>query len=368
VRSIVRRQLGTAIAVCLVAVGCQEGSPAAPWEVGSERDVPGIADSGDIPETRDDGSSDADTGGDTEPAGDADTVDGFGAVNLPGESPASRLFLDGTTSCAVRRDNRFRCWGSFELGDPKDYHPNPPAGERFRAVIPEDTYNLFCALRVDDSIVCWNDSSLEMEIPKGRFQEIESGTRLYCGLRPGGTVECWGLGSEPGRDPEEGRFEQAIPPDGTYDSLAVGSRAACALRSSGDVECWGANRFGQTEPPEGPFDQLAVGTTHGCGLRPDDTVDCWGNDERGLTSPPEGRFTEISAGTFHSCGLRHDGEIECWGEAVSNLDDPPDGRFVEIDSGSMHACAIERDTQQVHCWGSNNFLQAMPPTQRPDGL
>jgi len=71
---------------------------------------------------------------------------------------------------------------------------------------------------------------------------------------------------------------------------------------------------------------------------------------------------------FHSCGLRLGGEIECWGEPIRDLDDPPDGRFMEIDTGSLHACAIERGTRTVRCWGSNNFLQAMPPTQRPDGL
>ena len=68
----------------------------------------------------------------------------------------------------------------------------PPAGlqDPFEQVAAGE--NLTCALRSDQSVVCWGVGfSATRPGPTGKFVAIDANTDFACGIRPDGTAICW---------------------------------------------------------------------------------------------------------------------------------------------------------------------------------
>lgn len=279
-----------------------------------------------------------------------------------GAAPGSAykaLSVGGSQACALRADDTVVCWGS-------KYNPmpTPPAG-RFGA-IASGTFN-DCALRLSDrSIACWGLYApyWTPQLPSGPIAAVGIGTFHMCVVvASDGHVACvGGRSGPPGEDVDDG---EADPPPGAFKAVTAGWSHTCAIRLDDTVACWGeASWTGKTDPPPGRFAQIDAGQEHTCGLRFDGTVACWGFDREGQTEAPPGTFTQVSAGTSHSCGLRTDESIVCWGDDTYGESAAPPGRFRSVGAGHIFACGLRVDGSIV-CWGANDGGQANPPGEPP---
>ena len=93
-----------------------------------------------------------------------------------------------------------------------------------------------------------------------------------CAIRADDTIVCWG----------SNKHEQSDPPEGTFKAIAAGYNYNCAIRTDVTVVCWGDDTSGQVYPPAGNL-ALSLVDSFGCGIRTDETIVCW--DPR---LPPDG--------------------------------------------------------------------------------
>ena len=140
------------------------------------------------------------------------------------------------------------------------------------------------------------------------------------------------------------------PPAGAINRLAsqvsVGDNHACAVLSSGMIECWGNNEFGQ----------LGDGTTTNSSV-PVAVI--------GVIDA-----LSVDAGQFHTCAVLSSGIAKCWGDntdgqlgtgtttgswvPISVVGLTPNAE--RISAGGHHTC-VELTTNEVYCWGANDFGQ-----------
>ena len=250
-------------------------------------------------------------------------------------------------SCAIRSDDTIVCWGSDSYG-----LTDAPTGG-FKAVSAGSEHS--CGIRIDDSIICWGDNRYgQSDAPTGSFKAVSAGGIQSCGIRTNNTNICWGLGDTLGSP---------------YKAVSVGPDYVCGVtnRSDDSIVCAGN---APASDPEGSFKAVSAGgshvsvvegESHFCGIRTDDTIACWGDNKYTQTDAPEGTFKAVSAGGVHSCGLRTGGSIFCWGNNGNGQADAPTGRFKAVSAGHDHTCAIRADDSIV-CWGFNGLGQADAPT------
>ncbi|MFC1610390.1 hypothetical protein ACFL6C_05485 [Myxococcota bacterium] len=217
-----------------------------------------------------------------------------------------------------------------------------------------------CAVREDDSIVCWGSGhdpwslghdpwsshydpwGLEGEqfvSPSGSFVSVKGGLG-FCALGVDSSVACWGR-EDSGNPARPITADAPYSPPGSYVAIAD----ACGINTSGEISCWldGASPGGSV--PSGQFIAMSGNANHGCGIRPNNTVECWGNPP----SPNAGlQFIAVSVNQFGACGITlGSGAISCWDGAAY----APSGEFSSISVGDMQACAIRSDDNTVRCWG-----------------
>lgn len=114
--------------------------------------------------------------------------------------------------------------------------------------------------------------------------------------------------------------------------------------------------------------ELSVGHNHVCVNTPMG-VKCFGNSEKITTVPPNNLVapTSLQAANRFSCAIVMDG-IRCWGEIPNikktthhiPLKTLPNPKHLSL--GYEHACAVS-ETDQVLCWGSNEFGESTPPVE-----
>jgi alpha-tubulin suppressor-like RCC1 family protein len=69
------------------------------------------------------------------------------------------------------------------------------------------------------------------------FKSVSAGNDFACAIRDDDTLVCWGDNT------------QGPPPTGTFTSVSTSGAFACGVRSTGIIACWGDNSYAQTMPP-----------------------------------------------------------------------------------------------------------------------
>ncbi len=268
-------------------------------------------------------------------------------------------------------------------------------------------------------------------LPEGEFVSISAGGDETCGIRPGGRVECWNTCSFLGRlglfvsedhdwivEDCERSFEHysSFSPSGEFASVAtyqylvhLGYRSevdtnqfnGCGILIGGGVACWGFPppdtecevvhrswwgeecsrgfpvRSHAVTPPVGGFTGVESSGRLSCGLRADGRVECWGYACEGVEAEwvgcggaptIDGRLESFSIGSKHVCGLRpgRSDNVVCWGSNQFGEAAPPWGEFKKLALGTRHTCGL-RPAGEVECWGRNEFGESSPPngTRKP---
>ncbi len=223
-------------------------------------------------------------------------------ANMP--APDER-FIDVATDdgnlCGVRLDGSLHCWPAV----PSPYWLPPPAG-RYRAVV--GSVLGFCALGIDDRVVCFGASSATLP---GEFRHIDLGratTEALCGVTLDGGLQCndatllSGFPAGPWSAVAVGGWrhvcgvttgdtmrcnERSLEISGAVRSIALdrgGGGGVCAVFTDGGVACRAPL---PPAPPTLRFKRLDLygepARSGVCGIREDDTLTCWGH-------PIEGNF------------------------------------------------------------------------------
>jgi alpha-tubulin suppressor-like RCC1 family protein len=199
--------------------------------------------------------------------------------------------------------------------------------------------------------------------------DVSVGTQFACGLFADQMVRCWGrnnygqlgvsvggpIGDQPG---ELAAALQPVALSGPAIAIVTGTRHACALLQGGVLQCWGGNDSGQ----------LGLG----------DLSNRFGPATVDVSGDPNVTVAEVSAGTFSTCARLSTGAVKCWGyngqgqlgvghtrtigdgpnEMGSNLaavNLPVAASALAVGDG--HACALLGSTNEVRCWGADNYGQ-----------
>ena len=236
---------------------------------------------------------------------------------------------------------------------------------------------------------------------------IAAGAAHTCALRGDQTVVCWGDGSAGqlgAGGPLPGAAVNPVPAPAALTSItaiAAGARHTCAALTDGSVWCWGANDAGQlgAAPSAGasmPVEvvdragaplqaaSLAAGATHSCAVGHDQKLVCWGSDVDGElgdgamapTSLPAAvaalgaHVTAVAGGVHFGCALGDDGTVSCFGANDLGQTGQPASATVAVPTavaldlatavaaGGTHACA-RRAGGQLLCWGDGAGVAAV---------
>ncbi|MDQ3032839.1 MAG: hypothetical protein M3Y87_10505, partial [Myxococcota bacterium] len=333
-------------------------------------------------------------------------------------------------ACAATDGAIVSCWGANDAGQiglgTIDEPPFVPVPTRVEDGDPASFIQALaggadttCVLRGNSSWTCWGSHWFGQlgdgmtgvtGVPTTTTTGLElvdlSGASTYCGIARDGAIWCWGYNARgqlgrgvethheatPGRVGDRNDW-RAIDADGLH---------TCAIRNDDTLWCWGYNDSGELglghsenrAVPERPgcaagqsatcFDDwasVANGEFHTCALRRDGSLWCWGgngNGQLGLgmigteESAPrrvgESRWTLVEAGPRNTCAIAEDGSLWCWGpgsagqigdgaretrSVPSRVLDPPSGeRWEGVAIGAQHTCGIRSD-RSVWCWGAN---------------
>ena len=260
----------------------------------------------------------------------------LGLVELPAAVRFTAIDAGREHTCALRADNSAVCWGNNSYGQ------TDAPGADYRSV--SAGWDHSCALTTDGAAVCWgNGANGQTEAPSGEFSSLAAGALHSCGIRQDQTVVCWGSN-------HAGQIEA---PGGRFDSVSVGARHSCGVRTDAVLVCWGSNDADQSEAPGGEFRSVGSGARHSCGVRVDARVVCWGPDDHpAVRHAPSGEFSQVSVGLHHSCGVKADGSVYCWGFSNDGQAASPDGEFSAVTAGEGHSCGLLLDSNVV-CWGDH---------------
>jgi len=296
-----------------------------------------------------------------------------------------------------------------------------PTGTRARAITAGAAHT--CVLLDDDTIVCWGenadgqlgagdtvvrgDNAGEMgdalvRVNLGtnrRARAVSSGADHTCALRDDDSIVCWGLGAN-GRlgtgnensvgdaADDMGSALVAVNVGTGRSALAVSAGAAhtCAIRDDERVVCWGVGSNGR----------LGIGSSADVGINASQLGDALAAVDLGL----ESKVLAVAAGSAHTCAIRVDYVLKCWGSggsgrlgigstatrgtlpehmgenlAAVNLGEGVSVRAISL--GASHTCAVLSDSR-LKCWGlassgrlgngstSNNLADS--PTELGEGL
>ena len=328
----------------------------------------------------------------------------------PGVTAAGQLDLGSLFSCAIIGGGQVKCWGygaDGELGIPGATEigaTNTPAavppvdlGSGFTAkAISSGDYHT-CALRNDNSVICWGyglngrlgygnqnnvgdtetpGSAGAVSLPGGQTATaVSAGGAHTCVILADGKVSCWGYGfnGELGfgsfgtttgdNATDTPNLEPTVDLGGHLaTAISSGSEHACALLDSGQISCWGYGGngrlgYGGTANVYSPGDSSAVPPTV-------DTVPLPGTDTA----------SAISAGGAQTCAIVTGGHVYCWGFGFSGqlgygsqsdvgssptntpaqqpapVNLGPGNTAVAVSTGESHTCVIIQ-SGQVECWG-----------------
>ena len=346
--------------------------------------------------------------------GDGTTADRSAPVVAQGVGDAVQLALGRSHTCARRKTGAVVCWGSNErgqLGAGLDTQASArPVMVRglTDAIALASGDDHACAVRADNSVVCWGQNADGQigNLARQSWNEptpirglvdtiaIVAGSRHSCALRKTGGAICWGANDKGqlGDGTRNGHERPSAVADlsGLLGLAAAGSRT-CGF-TSGGVYCFGELGLGEASPraqkiadgsQNDGIAELELGPEHGCLRHQSGLVRCWGQNRDGRVG--DGSFDartrpvnvnvqgvrDLALGDRHSCALRSDGKVSCWGDDAGGAlgqGEPADGAgrdrtgvrrvinvgdAIDLASGDGFSCAV-RKSGEVACWGRND--------------
>lgn len=257
------------------------------------------------------------------------------------------------STCARTAEGELWCWGGrrgYLVGDGRSNGSAAPVVVLRDVVDFEVSSGGACAVTADGRVHCWggNDHGVadwrapRVPVPRPRAVEgvadavsVRVLGATTCALRRDDTVVCWGSwnGLHDGPSPF---VVPGLPPVAKID---VFFGRACAAAKNGEMWCWGNNdraqfgSVGQTEsiaPPfrvqgiEGVVD-VAVAEWSQCGLLDDNSISCSGINNFGelgthraggsvrILLPPA---AEVHPTWKSYCARLMNGETACWGQEL----------------------------------------------------
>ena len=226
-----------------------------------------------------------------------------------------------------------------------------------------------CALKIDGSVVCWgsNDSltggggqighgdksetiklfpTQVKGLGPGSTVSLSSSYNGTCAIKTDNSVVCWGETPPIGHSGTYApvKISQVL---GAIKSLTIGWKTTFALKSNGSVVGWGQNYCGQL----GNGRQETGGPTQVTGLGPGSTA-------------------VIATNFMHSCALKTDGSVVCWGCDGTTGDGTILNRYTPVQPVGLGvgttaaisdnaSCAIKTDNSVV-CWGTGDTPHSVP--------
>jgi alpha-tubulin suppressor-like RCC1 family protein len=330
----------------------------------------------------------------------------------PATVTITKLDAGGAHSCAILSNTQLKCWGYNawgQLGLGNIANRGDGAGEM-------------------------GTSLPAVALGTGRkATQIATGVGHSCAILDTGAVKCWGannvgqlgLGDPNYRGDGPGEMGNSLPvvnlgTGRTAKKIAAGEGSTCVILDNDQVKCWGWNVAGQlglgdlNHRGDGPGEMgdalptvalgtgrhaksIDVGGLHACALLDDDSIKCWGgntdgqlglgdSNNRGASPGQMGdslptvalgtgyTAKSIACGSYSTCAVLDTDQVKCWGgndfgqlglgdvlfrgdgpgEMGDSLPLVPLGSEHSVRSvalGPVHACAL-LSTNQIRCWGS----------------
>ncbi len=355
--------------------------------------------------------------------------------NLPPDTPI-KISAGNNNACALFAGGTVKCWGNETwvgdgvnrlkpLGDQRPIKPVTVAlGEKAIDIAAGSSSS--CAVTKSGKVKCWG-SNFEGALGDGgkagkysnmpvlvsglkeKVTSIASGELNRCAVGVSGRVFCWGSnsGSACGQAYVSGGTKKASMVAGANNAVSVliGEEHGCHHTRIGQIYCWGKCSRGQcgnesyykankyksslvpmlTEGIEKNIKSISSRYRHSCALLDNGKIKCWGWNEYGqLGNGQMGKGNEsalpiyveglpdatidVSVGYKHTCAVMANGDAYCWGanysgECGTGRKSPGEiarpakvtitnEKIRDISCGRNLTCAIT-ESRKVLCWGEN---------------
>ena len=183
----------------------------------------------------------------------------------------------GTASeaCALKTDNSIECWGSNVVS----FDVAPP-GSSFDQI--NGDAGTFCGVLTTGALSCWgfDFATGVMTEPAGTdYAKADATSEHACALKDDQSIVCWGSNTD----------GKATAPGGTFLDVAVADTISCGVQTDGDLECWGSDAQGiVTGEPAGEWVAVKCSTATCCAADTSGDIACWGSDTTGIVTGSSG--------------------------------------------------------------------------------
>ena len=231
-----------------------------------------------------------------------------------------------------------------------------------------------CAIRLDQTIVCWGDDSAgQASPPNGQYTDLAAGKFHTCAITDTSAIVCWGsdyssfeIIAHADIIPTPVYIGQTRPPAGQFKFIAADEYHTCATYFDDKLTCWGtlgvsvhSDGKSETDPwPKlltDPIYQFSIGGPQTCGITTMNRLVCWGGNSE---YHPTMQVKQVALGEYESCALDINDHIQCWSpyhQPNTDLSQPPDGKFKSISLGDFFGCGIRLDST-LTCWPLTEHL------------
>lgn len=344
---------------------------------------------------------------------------------LPMLTEVDQVAAGSGHTCALSRSGAVLCWGrndEGQLGDGSTSNRSLPAQvvgltEGVIAIAAGESHS--CAAKDDGSVVCWG-SNLLGQLGNGTqslaptttpvavsgltgARALALGGSHSCALRTDDALWCWGDSSFGQINLAGGQRPTPLLVSSGVSAVAAGDSHTCLLKSSGPVQCVGYALFGQLGRGDNPpfigdptladviglqsgVSAIGLGSQHSCATLQVGGLRCWGNNEQrqigndssslrfGLPQAVTGIASvqlQVVGGADFSCALDGSGAVACWGSnVIGQAGTGAETQFYpvptavqglpaavrQLSAGDRHVCAVTVDDALL-CWGDNTFGQ-----------
>lgn len=307
--------------------------------------------------------------------------------------------LGGSHACVANDCDVTYCWGGEEFVYGGDKGVLAASSPKIPADVATGDRHA-CVLWMDDPaqggiVDCWGgQNEHQLDVPEGKWKQIDAGADHTCGLHPDNRVECWG-------DDHKG-VSSGVPGGVSFRQVSTSATMTCAVTSGRHaVRCWGQAAGGITnlssyDLPNGHsaieevFVKVSAGSAHACALSSYGRVYCWGDNAAQQVTPLNGgipyaieipveggheiyehagpyEYLDVSAGLLGTCAVRldyasGDTEVPCWGYPFSfgfalwgkdrdALYVPTGGAAVErVELTYNQVCTLDETAGELACW------------------